>query len=96
MGPKPALWTLRAEGGVLSLGEGCGELGPSQRFLETEGWAVALAQLTSPKFLLPLRASQGCCWAGLEFGLSLRTNHRRECPHSPSRAPPASGPPCSF
>lgn len=25
---------------------------------------------------LPLRASQGCCWAGLEFGLSLRTNHR--------------------
>lgn len=37
---------------------------------------MAPVQLTSPKFLLPLRASQDCCRAGLEFGLSLRTNHR--------------------
>lgn len=47
-------------------------LGPSQRFLE------AGAGRNFPEVLLPLQASLGCgrLLGGLEFGLSLRTNHR--------------------
>lgn len=59
--------------------------GPPSDSWKLLGWAVPSSADFPQKLPLPCWASQGCCWAGLEFGLSLKTNH------SPSEGSPSCG-----